>query len=68
MDVSKTIFFGDWYLFESRGRVHLQYNGDSPIVIYNGKQITFSIDNAREVWQVLNKWVERNAPNVEVDE
>ena len=68
MDVSKTIYSGDWFLFENKGRVHIQYNGDAPIVLYNGKQLTLSPANAREVWQVLNKWIERNAKEVEVDE
>ena len=68
MSVSKTIFSGDWQLFESRGHVHLQYNGDSPIFIYNSRRVALLPYAALEVWQVLNEWVEGNAPNVEEEE
>ena len=60
MDVSKTIFAENWFLVEYLERVHLYNN--------YGVEIVLSPANAREVWQVLNKWVERNAPNVEADE
>ena len=60
MDVSKTIFSENWQLFERKGRVYLQ--GD------DGTNIVLSPANAREVWQVLNKWIERNAPEVEEEE
>lgn len=57
MDVSKTIFAENWQLFERKGWIYLQDNF--------GTKIVLSPANAREVWQVLNKWIERNAPNVE---
>jgi len=57
MDVSKTIFAENWQLFERKGRIYLQDNF--------GTKIVLSPANAREVWQVLNKWIERNAPEVE---
>ena len=60
MDVSKTIFAENWQLFERKGWIYLQ--GD------DGTNIVLSPANAREVWQVLNKWIERNAPNVEEEE
>ena len=60
MDVSKTIFSDNWQLFERKGWVYLQDNF--------GANIVLSPANAREVWQVLNKWIERNAPNVEEEE
>lgn len=60
MDVSKTIYSENWQLFERKGRVYLQGDNDTNIVL--------STKDARDVWQVLNKWVERNAPNVEVEE
>jgi len=57
MNVSKTIFAENWQLFERKGRVYLQGDNDTNIVL--------STKDARDVWQVLNKWIERNAPNVE---
>jgi len=57
MDVSKTIFAENWQLFERKGWIYLQDNF--------GTKIVLSPANAREVWQVLNKWIERNAPEVE---
>jgi len=60
MDVSKTIFAENWQLFERKGWIYLQDNF--------GTKIVLSPANAREVWQVLNKWIERNAPNVEEEE
>ena len=60
MDVSTTIFSEKWQLFERKERVYLQDNF--------GTKIVLSPANAREVWQVLNKWIERNAPNVEEEE
>lgn len=60
MDVSKTIFSESWQLFERKGRIYLQGVDDTNIVL--------SVKDAREVWQVLNKWIERNAKEVEVDE
>ena len=53
MDVSKTIYSDNWQLFERKGWVYLQDNF--------GTKIVLSPANARDVWQVLNKWVERNA-------
>ena len=60
MDVSKTIYSENWQLFERKGLVYLQDNF--------GTKIVLSPANARDVWQVLNKWIERNAPNVEEEE
>ena len=60
MDVSKTIFSEKWQLFERKGRVYLQGDNDTNIVL--------STKDASEVWQVLNKWIERNAPIVEEEE
>jgi len=56
-DVSKAIYSGDWELIERHGWVYLQDRF--------GTKIVLEVNNAREVWQVLNKWIERNAPNVE---
>lgn len=52
-DVSKTIFSGDWELIERKNWVYLQDGF--------GTKIVLSPQNAREVWQALNKWVWRNA-------
>ena len=60
MDVSKTIFSEKWQLFERKGRGYLQGDNDTNIVL--------STKDASEVWQVLNKWIERNAPIVEEEE
>lgn len=60
MDVSKTIYSDNWQLFERKGWVYLQDNF--------GTKIVLSPANARDVWQVLNAWIERNAPNVEEEE
>jgi len=60
MDVSKTIYSENWQLFERKDWVYLQDNF--------GTKIVLSPANAREVWQVLNKWIERNAPDVEEEE
>ena len=60
MDVSKTIFAENWQLFERKGRIYLQDN--------YGVEMVLSPEDAREIWQVLNKWIERNAPNVEEEE
>ena len=60
MDVSKTIFAENWQLFERKGWIYLQDN--------YGVEMVLSPEDAREVWQVLNKWIERNAPNVEEEE
>jgi len=60
MDVSKTIYSDNWQLFERKGWVYLQDNF--------GTKIVLSPANARDVWQVLNKWIERNAPDVEEEE
>ena len=45
-----------WLLFERKGWIYLQDNF--------GTKIVLSPANARDVWQVLNKWIERNAPAV----
>ena len=60
MDVSKTIFAENWQLFERKGRIYLQDN--------YGVEMVLSPEDAREIWQGLNKWIERNAPNVEEEE
>ena len=60
MDVSKTIYSDNWQLFERKGWVYLQDNF--------GTKIVLSPANARDVWQVLHKWIERNAPNGEEEE
>ena len=57
MDVSKTIFAENWVLVEYGERIYLQDNF--------GTKIVLSPANARDVWQVLNKWSERNAPEIE---
>ena len=49
-----------WLLFERKGWIYLQDN--------YGVEMVLSPEDAREVWQVLNKWIERNAPNVEEEE
>ena len=56
MDVSKTIYSDNWQLFERKGWVYLQDNF--------GTKIVLEVNNARDVWQVLNVWVERNAREV----
>lgn len=53
MDVSKTIYAGEWILQERKNWVYLQDEF--------GTKIVLSPQNAREVWQALNAWVERNA-------
>lgn len=54
MDVSKTIIAGDWTLIERHGLLYLNKYG-------YGVEIVLSPQNAREVWQALNIWIERNA-------
>lgn len=53
MDVSKTIYAGKWILHERKNWVYLQDEF--------GTKIVLSPQNAREVWQALNIWIERNA-------
>ena len=53
-DVSKTIYAGNWTLIERHGLLYLAKCGC-------GVEIVLSPQNAREVWQVLNVWIERNA-------
>lgn len=52
-DVSRAIYSGDWELIERKNWVYLQDGF--------GTKIVLSPQNAREVWQALNKWVWRNA-------
>lgn len=52
-DVSKAIYAGDWELIERKNWVYLQDEF--------GTKIVLSPQNAREVWQALNIWIERNA-------
>ena len=54
VDVSKAIYAGEWELIERHGWVYLTKYG-------YGVEIVLSTADAREVWQALNKWVERNA-------
>ena len=53
-DVSKAIYSGDWELIERHGLLYLNKYG-------YGVEIVLSPQNAREVWQALNIWIERNA-------
>jgi len=55
-DVSKAIYAGEWELIERHGWVYLQDRF--------GTKIVLEVNNARDVWQVLNVWVERNAREV----
>ena len=57
MDVSKAIYSGDWELYPREGRVEIQDFAHPKIVLTDAE--------ALEVWRVLNKWVERNAREVE---
>ena len=52
-DVSKTIYAGEWILVERKNWVYLQDEF--------GTKIVLSPQNAREVKELLNMWVERNA-------
>ena len=52
-DVSRTIFSGDWELYPRKGRVEIQ-NATHPKIVLTDAE-------AMQVWQVLNKWIERNA-------
>ena len=56
-DVSKAIYSGDWELYPREGRVEIQDFAHPKIVLTDAE--------ALEVWRVLNKWVERNAREVE---
>lgn len=56
-DVSRTIYSGEWELYPRNGRVEIQDTTHAKIVLTDA--------DAREVWRVLNKWVERNAREVE---
>ena len=59
-DVSKTIYSGEWELYPCKGKVYIQ-DGKRPKVVLTEAE-------ALHVWRVLNCWVERNAPEVEVEE
>ena len=59
-DVSKAIYSGDWELYPHAGKVTIQDFAHPKIVLTDA--------DAMEVWQVLNVWVERNAPIVEEEE
>ena len=59
-DVSKAIYAGDWELYPHDGKVELQDFAHPKIVLTDAEAV--------QVWRVLNKWIERNAPNVEVEE
>ena len=52
-DVSKAIYAGEWELVERKNWVYLQDGF--------GTKIVLEVNNARDVWQALNKWIERNA-------
>jgi len=52
-DVSKAIYSGDWELYPHDGKVEIQDTTHPKIVLTD--------EEAMRVWQVLNKWVERNA-------
>jgi len=52
-DVSKAIYAGDWELYPHDGKVEIQD--------FTHPKIVLSDEDAMQVWQVLNKWVERNA-------
>ena len=54
VDVGKLIFSGDWELIEQNGLIYLTKHG-------YGIKIVLSLQNAREVWRMLNAWVEGNA-------
>ena len=56
-DVSKAIYSGDWELYPCKGKVYIQDFTRPKIVLTDAE--------ALEVWRVLNKWVERNAREVE---
>ena len=51
--VSKAIYSGDWELYPCKGKVTIQD--------FEHCKIVLSPQNAREVWQALNIWIERNA-------
>lgn len=53
-DVNIPICAGNWELIERKNWIYLQ---DA-----FGTKIVLSPQNAREVWQALNAWVERSAP------
>ena len=53
VDVSKAICAGDWELYPHDGKVELQDYVHPKIVLTDAE--------AMQVWQVLNKWIERNA-------
>ena len=59
-DVSKAIYAGEWELYPRNGRVEIQDFTHPKIVLTDAE--------ALQVWQVLNVWIERNAPNVEEEE
>lgn len=59
-DVSKAIYSGDWEPHPCKGRVTIQDFEHCKIVLTEAE--------ALHVWRVLNCWVERNAPEVEVEE
>jgi len=52
-DVSKAIYSGDWELIQRKNWVYLQDGF--------GTKIVLSPQNAKEICQALNKWVERKA-------
>jgi len=54
VDVGKLIFSGDWELIEQNGLIYLTKHG-------YGIKIVLSLQNAKEVWRMLNAWVERNS-------
>ena len=56
-EVSKAVYSGDWELYPREGRVEIQDFAHPKIVLTDAE--------ALEVWRVLNKWVERNAREVE---
>jgi len=58
VDIGKLIFSGDWELIEQNGLIYLTKHG-------YGIKIVLSLQNAKEIWRVLNAWVERNSEVME---
>ena len=54
VDVGKLIFSGDWELIEQNGLIYLTKHG-------YGIKIVLSLQNAREVWHLLDAYLERRA-------
>jgi hypothetical protein len=54
VDVGKLIFSGDWELIEQNGLIYLTKHG-------YGIKIVLSLQNAKEVWRMLDAYMERRA-------